>query len=91
MHCQFQEWLVNMISVCAEGILWGKKNARGSTVSASNLEMCERADEVNHYLISYHKAFCSQDMQATSAYKCMLALWAWSLKWSGQMCGNDEN
>lgn len=52
MNCQFQEWLVNMISVCAEGFFLEKNHARGSTVSASNLQMCERADEVNHYLIS---------------------------------------
>lgn len=52
MNCQFQEWLVNMISVCAEGFFLEKNHARGSIVSASDLQMCERADEVNHYLIS---------------------------------------
>lgn len=53
MNCQFQEWLVNMISAWAEGILWEKGHARGSKVSASNPEMCGRADDVNNYLISF--------------------------------------
>lgn len=45
--------------MCTEGILGKKITLQGSTVSARNQGMCERADEVNNnnFHLAYQKAF----------------------------------